>query len=98
MEEVARLVVATTLLCGAALAVAPPAAAADSAPLHVPIAVLDLDYFDTSGEVRDQTEAHAARIRRFSAALRSDLERSGKFRIVTPQCGAAPCAALSRSG
>ncbi len=84
---------AAGLLCAAALAVASPATAAEGAPSPVPIAVLDLDYVDTSGEVRDQTQAHAARIRRFSAALRSDLARSGRFRIVRPQCGAAPCAA-----
>ncbi len=80
-------------LCGAACAVAAPAAAADEAPSPVPVAVFDLVYVDTSGEPRDQTQEHAARIRRFSDALRGYLARSGKFRIVTPQCGAAPCAA-----
>jgi hypothetical protein len=91
MRNAGRLLVAC-LLCGAALAVAsPPAAATDGAP--VPIAVLDLDYVDTSGEVRDQTQEHAVRIRRFSEALRGDLARSGRFRIVTPQCGSTPCSA-----
>ena len=84
-----RVLVGATLLCGAAFAVASPAAAADAT--HVPIAVLDLAYLDTSGEPRDQTQEHAARIRRFSEALRSDLERGGKFRVVTPTCGAGPC-------
>jgi len=93
MGKAARRLVATTLLCGAALAIASPVAAADGAPSPLPIAVLDLVYVDTSGEPRDQTEAHAVRIRRFSDALRSDLARSGKFRIVTPQCGSAPCSA-----
>ena len=68
-------------------------AAADGAPPSVPIAVLDLVYVDTSGEPRDQTQEHAARVRRFSDALRSDLASSGRFRIVTPQCGSAPCSA-----
>jgi len=86
-----RVLVAATLLCGAALAAVVPAAAANDVP--VPIAVLDLVYIDTSGEPRDQTQEHAARIRRFSETLRSDLERSGKFRIVTAHCGAAPCSA-----
>jgi Protein of unknown function (DUF2380) len=88
-----RVLLAASLLCGAALAVAEPAAAADGAPSPVPIAVLDLVYVDTSGEARDQTQEHAARTRRFSDTLRSDLERSGKFRIVTSRCGAAPCSA-----
>jgi hypothetical protein len=87
------LLLAAGLMCGAALAVASPAAATEGAPPAVPIAVLDLVYVDTSGEPRDQTQEHAARIRRFSDALRSDLERSGKFRIVTPRCGSAPCSA-----
>ena len=90
-ELAGRVLVAATLLCGAALGAASPAAAADATP--VPIAVLDLVYVDTSGEPRDQTQEHAARIRRFSDALRSDLARSGKFRVVTPQCGAAQCSA-----
>jgi hypothetical protein len=93
MGNVARLLLAATSLCGAALVVLSPSVATEGAPSPVPIAVLDLDYVDTSGEVRDQTQEHAARIRRFSDALRGDLERSGKFRIVTPLCGAAPCTA-----
>jgi hypothetical protein len=93
MGEAARLLVAATVLGGAAIAVASPAVAADVAP--VPIAVLDLAYLDTSGEPRDQTQEHATRIRRFSDALRSDLARGGKFRLVTPTCGAAPCSASS---
>src|SRR5262245_21425853 len=87
------LILAASLLCGAAVAVASAAVAADGAPSPVPIAVLDLFDLDTSGEPRDQTQEHAARIRRFSDALRNDLERSGKYRIVTAQCGAAPCTA-----
>jgi hypothetical protein len=84
-----RWLLAACLLWGAEFA--PPAAAADGAPPPVPIAVLDLVYVDTTGEVRDQTREHVARIRRFSDALRSDLERGGRFRIVTPRCGSAPC-------
>ncbi len=88
-----RLLVAAALMCGVALAAACPGAAADGAPSPVPIAVLDLVYVDTSGEPRDQTAEHAARTRRFSDTLRHDLARTGRFRIVTAQCGAAPCAA-----
>jgi len=87
-----RLLV-TGLLCSVAFGVASPTVAAGGGPSPVAIAVPDLVYVDTSGEPRDQTQEHAARIRRFSDALRGDLERNGKFRIVTPQCGAAPCAA-----
>src|ERR1041385_7912433 len=86
VDMIGRVLAAVTLLCGAALA-----AAQGASP--VPIAVLDLVYLDTSGEPRDQTQEHAARIGRFSETLRSDLERSGKFRIVTAQCGTGPCSA-----
>jgi hypothetical protein len=87
-----RLVRALLFLGGTMAMGAAPARAAGSTPDPVPIAVLDLDYIDTSGEVRDQRQEHTARLRQFSAALRSDLARSGKYRIVTLDCGPAPCA------
>jgi hypothetical protein len=68
------------------IAVVPSISAADTAPIAV--AVIDLDYVDTSGEVRDQRQEHAARIARFSEALRADLSRGGKFRVVTLRCDA----------
>ena len=79
----------------AAIAVAavlfhPPAArAADP----IPIAVLDLDYTDHSGELRDQRQEHAARLQRFAEALRADLTNTGKYRIVSPVCDPTPCTA-----
>ena len=59
------------------------------------MAIIDLDYVDTSGEVRDQRQEHAARIARFSDTLRGDLARGGKFRIVTPRCDPAPCSSAA---
>ena len=85
-----KLFQAAIVLGGMLIALPPSAAAADSGPIA--IAVIELDYVDTSGEVRDQGQEHAARIARFSEALRGDLARSGKFRIVTPRCDPAPCA------
>ncbi len=55
------------------------------------IALIDLDYRDTSGETTDQTEAHAKRLRRFMESLRDDLTRDGHFRIVELKCDPAPC-------
>ncbi len=66
-------------------------AAEDASLMPIPIAVPELDYVDTSGELRDQHQEHELRLRRFTEALRSDLARSGKYRIVTAQCGPAPC-------
>src|SRR5208337_5501734 len=34
-------------------------------PTRIPIAVLDFDYVDTSGEMRDQSTIHSARLQQF---------------------------------
>ncbi len=82
----------TLALLGGAMSLAPaPARATEGTSGPMAIAVLDFDYVDTSGEVRDQRQEHATRLQHFSEALRSDLARSGKYRVVVPQCGAAPC-------
>ncbi|HEY6641893.1 DUF2380 domain-containing protein [Povalibacter sp.] len=69
----------------------PHAHAADNERDPVSIALIDLDYRDTSGEPTDQSEAHQARLRGFMDALRDDLARDGRFRIVDPKCDPAPC-------
>jgi Protein of unknown function (DUF2380) len=50
------------------------------------LAVIELDYIDTSGEVRDQRADHARRLKAFEESLRDDLAMSGKFRIVAFDC------------
>jgi hypothetical protein len=68
-------------------------AAADAPPKEpTPIAVLDLDYIDTSGEPTDQVAAHERRMADFVEALRRDLASGGRYRIVRLACGAKPCA------
>jgi Protein of unknown function (DUF2380) len=68
-------------------------------PIHaqtaepIPIAVLDLDYTDHSGELRDQRQEHAVRLQHFAEALRTDLANTGKYRIVSPVCDPTPCTA-----
>lgn len=57
------------------------------------IAVANFDYIDTSGEVRDQKDVHASRVRSFSEGLRTDLAGSGAYRIVSLNCAVA-CSAL----
>jgi hypothetical protein len=69
------------------------AAARAAGPEPIPIAVLDLDYDDRSGEVRDQRQEHAARLKRFAETLRHDLAASGRYRIIYPVCDPAPCTA-----
>lgn len=73
-----------------ALVLVAPRAMADA---QVPIAVIDFDYSDTSGEPRDQRAEHQARLGDFAAKIRSDLAQSGKYRIVTIACPENPCTA-----
>jgi hypothetical protein len=57
----------------------------------VALAVLNLDYVDTSGEPADQTAAHQRRAADFVSALQRDLAANGQYRIVPMSCGSAPC-------
>ena len=57
----------------------------------VAIAVIDFDYVDTSGEERDQSKEHEARLDTFMHALKGDLPKHGSFRLVTPNCIPNPC-------
>jgi hypothetical protein len=59
------------------------------------IAVIDFDYLDTSGEVRDQRKEHEARLTAFAGALRSDLAKGSQFQVVTPVCRPEPCSLTS---
>jgi hypothetical protein len=60
--------------------------------IPIPIAVIDFDYRDTSGETRDGTTEHRMRLETFMSAIRSDLASSGKYRVVSISCGVEPCA------
>ena len=57
----------------------------------VALAVLNLEYVDTSGEPKDQTAAHQRRAADFVSALQRDLAANGQYRIVPLSCGSAPC-------
>jgi Protein of unknown function (DUF2380) len=57
----------------------------------VALAVLNLDYVDTSGEPTDQTAAHQRRAADFVSALQRDLAANGQYRILPMSCGSAPC-------
>lgn len=59
----------------------------------VPIAVLDFDYSDTSGEPQDQTEQHQARLHDFAERIRAALSASGAYRVVAVECAKPPCSA-----
>jgi hypothetical protein len=68
----------------AALLAGAPLAAAEI------VAVPGLSFTDTSGEVVDQSEAHAARLELFAETLRRELAATGSVEVVVPVCD-APC-------
>ncbi len=83
--------VAITIL-GLTTALGGHGARADVAPTQpVALAVLDLDYVDTSGEPTDQTAAHQRRAADFVSALQRDLAANGQYRVVPMSCGSGPC-------
>jgi uncharacterized protein DUF2380 len=84
-----------TMLCAAAALSFQPSASPAAAPIAV--AVADFDYFDTSGEVTDQTKEHLARVASFAKLLRDDLAAQSDYRVVTIECPDHPCTATSMS-
>jgi Protein of unknown function (DUF2380) len=55
------------------------------------LAVAEIHYVDTSGEVIDQSADHRRRLREFEAALRSDLVASGKIANAALECPPNAC-------
>jgi len=55
------------------------------------LAVAEIEYIDTSGEVIDQSADHLRRLRAFEASLRTDLSASGKMRSVDLDCPPNAC-------
>ena len=84
-----------TLLCAVAALSFQPGASAAATPITV--AVADFDYFDTSGEVADQSAEHRARVASFANLLRDNLAAQADYRVVTIECPDHPCTATSMS-
>lgn len=63
----------------------------------IAVAVADFDYFDTSGEVVDQSAEHRARVASFANLLRENLAAPGDYRVVPIECPDRPCTATSLS-
>jgi hypothetical protein len=55
------------------------------------VAVAEIQYIDTSGEVIDQSADHFRRLREFEASLRTDLAASGKVQSVNLDCPPNAC-------
>ncbi len=81
---------AIAALAGAVSILSPAALAAGE---RVPIAVAGFDYSDSSGEARDRQGEHQARLEAFVHALRRDLAKSSRYRVVELECPPASCSA-----
>ena len=84
-----------TMLC--VLAALSLQAGGSPAAAPIAVAVADFDYFDTSGEVMDQSAEHRARVASFAKLLRDHLAAQGDYRVVPIECPDHPCTATSMS-
>jgi hypothetical protein len=82
-------VLALALCAAASSAIGETKNSAPSAPIT--LAVLDFDYYDTSGEPRNQTKEHETLLQNFMQSLRRDLGRSGTYKVIALDCGPEPC-------
>jgi hypothetical protein len=90
-----RASVVLTIFCSLAALSFPSVGSPAAAPIAV--AVADFDYFDTSGEVTDQTAEHLARVASFAKLLRDNVAAQGDYRVVSIECRDPPCTATSMS-
>jgi hypothetical protein len=80
MERVDCAKAALTFLFAAAALSLQANLGASAAPLT--IAVADFDYKDTSGEVRDQSAEHKARVAHFAEVVRENLSAQGDTSVL----------------
>ena len=64
-----------------------------AAPLT--IAVADFDFVDTSGEARDQSAEHKARVAKFAELVRENLSAQGDTSVLPFECPQHPCTPIS---
>jgi hypothetical protein len=81
---IAAIGAAAALSCPMRLSAAPPT-----------IAVADFDYFDSSGEVKDQSAEHKARVAQFAKLVRAKLGAEGEFHVIPLECAEPPCTPVS---
>ncbi|MEX2630889.1 MAG: DUF2380 domain-containing protein [Tistlia sp.] len=67
------------------------AVAAHAEQPRVSVAVADFDYYDTSGEPRDQAAEHGARMRAFAGILRDSLAGRPGYAVVPLVCAEEAC-------
>jgi hypothetical protein len=76
-------------ICMSAALSLPSRPGPSAAPLT--IAVADFDYADTSGEPRDQSAEHKARVAHFAELVRENLSARGGATVVPIDCPEHPC-------
>ncbi len=64
-------------------------AAADAASER--LLVTPFSFSDSSGEPQDQRADHERRLQAMSSDLKAELQKEGRYRIVEPPAGSAPC-------
>lgn len=77
-----------TFLCALILCLSLPTAARADPPV---LALSGFFLLDSSGEQRDQSAEHAARLQRFDGILRDELAASGRFTLVQMECPPQGC-------
>jgi hypothetical protein len=65
--------------------------ARQAAAAPVKVAVANFDFADTSGEVENQTAAHASRVKGLEDALAAAINRTGRFTATSITCARPPC-------
>ncbi|KRQ95897.1 DUF2380 domain-containing protein [Bradyrhizobium valentinum] len=91
MEKLMKLRSLGLALAAAALVCAYPVRQVHAQGEPPVLAVAEIEYIDTSGEVIDQRADHVRRLREFEASLRTDLVASGKIRSVDLDCPPNAC-------
>ena len=64
-----------------------------AAPLT--IAVADFDYVDSSGEVKDQSAEHKARVAHFAETVRANISAQGDYQVLPIECTEPPCTPIN---
>ncbi|KRR24070.1 hypothetical protein CQ14_15070 [Bradyrhizobium lablabi] len=91
MDKLMKLRIMSLTLAAAAIVSACPVRHSHAQAGLPVLAVAEIYYVDTSGEVIDQSADHRRRLRDFEAALRSDMAASGKIANAALECPPNAC-------
>ncbi|MEP9372732.1 DUF2380 domain-containing protein [Mesorhizobium sp. KR1-2] len=92
LTSMARRAVLVALMCLLGIAALTSAHAAENRPS---LAISGFFLIDTSGEQRNQTAEHEARLKRFDDVMHEELAGSGRFTLVEMKCPQPRCSGQS---